>query len=121
MEIRIPVPTNFSFKRTVISHGWYNLRPFSLDRENWRLTRVIDLPNRRPVNVSIDATKRFLRITCGEELSTAHSAKIVRDIRHILRLDDDLDSFYSVVTADPDFAWIEQQGAGRLLRSPTVF
>jgi len=121
MEIRIPTPPNFSFKRTVISHGWYNLLPFSLDRENWRLSRVLDLPKRRPVNVSIDATKRFIRIGCDEEIGTANTAKIVRDVRHILRLDDDLDTFYSIVGADPDFGWIAEQGAGRLMRSPTVF
>jgi N-glycosylase/DNA lyase len=121
MEIRIPVTTNFSFKRTVISHGWYGLLPFSLDRENWRLSRVIALPRRRPVNVSVDATKRFLRIRSNERVGTAETAKIVRDVRHILRLDDDLDSFYSLIREDPDFAWIQQQGAGRLMRSPTVF
>jgi N-glycosylase/DNA lyase len=121
MEIRIPTPKNFSFIRTVISHGWYGLLPFSLDRENWRLSRVIDLPKRRPVTVSIDATKRFVRIACVDQTSAADTDKIVRNVRHILRLDDDLENFYARVKMDPDFAWIEQQGAGRLLRSPTVF
>ena len=46
---------------------------------------------------------------------------MLRDARHILRLDDDLQSFYLATGNDPDFAWIGEQGAGRLLRSPTVF
>src|SRR5262249_49086716 len=29
--------------------------------------------------------------------------------------------FYNSVRADPDFAWIAGEGAGRMLRSPTVF
>lgn len=121
MEIRIPTPKNFSFKRTVISHGWYDLLPFSLDRKNWRLSRVIELNRRDPVTVSVNARKRFIRIACAEQPGKSDTAKIVRDVRHILRLDDDLESFYSVVRSDPDFAWIQQQGAGRLMRSPTVF
>jgi len=39
----------------------------------------------------------------------------------MFRLDDDLQNFYDLMLADPEFAWIAEQGAGRLLRSPTVF
>ena len=35
-------------------------------------------------------------------------------------LDDDLSGFYARATGDPDLAWAAR-GAGRLLRSPTVF
>ncbi len=46
---------------------------------------------------------------------------MLRDARHILRLDDDLRNFYLATGNDPEFAWIGEQGAGRMLRSPTVF
>jgi len=46
---------------------------------------------------------------------------ILRDVRHMFRLDDDLNEFYEAMSADPDFVWITHEGAGRLLRSPTVF
>ncbi|PWT92744.1 MAG: hypothetical protein C5B55_05735 [Blastocatellia bacterium] len=121
MEIRILTPKIFSFKRTVISHGWYGLLPFEFDRQNWRLKRVIDLNKRRPITVEISGTNRFLRVEFGEDLGDAHIEKVTRDVRHILRLDDDLETFYATVRSDPDFAWIEIQGAGRLIRSPTVF
>jgi N-glycosylase/DNA lyase len=39
----------------------------------------------------------------------------------MLRLDDNLDDFYQLVDNDREFDWIRNQGAGRLLRSPTVF
>jgi N-glycosylase/DNA lyase len=48
-------------------------------------------------------------------------AAITRDVRHILRLDDDLGGFYKAMSANPDFDWISRVGAGRLVRSPTVF
>src|SRR5436189_6010952 len=39
----------------------------------------------------------------------------------MLRLDDDIGAFYQLLVDDDDFNWIAEQGAGRLLRSPTVF
>jgi 3-methyladenine DNA glycosylase/8-oxoguanine DNA glycosylase len=39
----------------------------------------------------------------------------------MLRLDDSLDEFYDSVAGDAEFGWIGESGAGRLLRSPTVF
>jgi N-glycosylase/DNA lyase len=38
-----------------------------------------------------------------------------------MRLDDDLSGFHAVMAGHPEFAWIETQGAGRMLRSPTVW
>ena len=39
----------------------------------------------------------------------------------MFRLDEDMNSFYEAVSAELDFRWIATEGAGRLLRSPTVF
>ena len=41
-------------------------------------------------------------------------------VRHMLRLDEDMSAFYAVAAADPDLEWVAL-GAGRMLRSPTVF
>ena len=121
MEITISTPREFSFKRTVISHGWCQLLPFKIDQEKWRLTRSLDLDNGKPVTVTISATKRALIIRTSRPLNQAAVAKVVLDVRHMLRLDDDMAGFYRLLAADGDFNWIPAQGAGRLLRSPTVF
>ena len=121
MELKIPTPPTFNFKRTVISHGWYGLLPFSLDSQKWELTRVIDLGRKPPVTVVMSGRKNYVKVTTSRSLGKAEQAKVQRDVRHILRLDDDLQAFYLSIDADPDFAWIGTQGAGRLLRSPTVF
>ncbi|HEY6804268.1 MAG TPA: hypothetical protein VI306_11850 [Pyrinomonadaceae bacterium] len=120
-EITIATPPTFSFKRTIISHGWCELLPFSIDRDKWELRRVIDLGARPPASISLTAQKRTVKITSSRRLGKADEAKVVRDARHILRLDDDLAAFYSAMSAEPDFGWIAEQGAGRMLRSPTVF
>jgi len=41
-------------------------------------------------------------------------------VRTILNLDEDLSGFYALVAEDPDLAWAAR-GAGRMLRTPTVF
>jgi len=121
MDLKIPTPHNFSFRRTVASHGWYQLPPFALDTKKWQLTRVIDVGTKPPVTVFMTGLKSHIRITPARSLSQPEAAIVLRDCRHVLRLDDDLRDFYLATSNDPEFAWIEQQGAGRLLRSPTVF
>ena len=121
MQLSIATPRSFNFKRTMISHGWSELLPFEFDRDNWTLTRVIDLGNTTPVLVKISGTKRELRINTTSRLNKGATEKIVRDVRHMFRLDDDMSSFYRTMSGDPEFSWIADQGAGRMLRSPTVF
>ena len=121
MELKITTPQNFSFRRTVASHGWYQLLPFSLDTSKWELTRVIDLGKKSPATIFLNARKNHVRVTSSRPLNKIEAAVALRDARHILRLDDDLTPFYLAIENDPEFAWIGEQGAGRMLRSPTVF
>ena len=121
MQIQVPTPRNFSFRRTVLSHGWCVLPPFEFDRENWTLTRVIDFERANPVTVTISGTKGGLDVKTSRPVAPRASEKIVRDVRHMFRLDDDMNSFYETVSDESDFSWIAAEGAGRLLRSPTVF
>lgn len=121
MQISINVPRDFSFKRTIISHGWCELLPFEIDRTNWMLTRVLDLKSAKPVTVHISASTRAIHIQLSRKLSERATQQVVRDVRHMLRLDDDMGSFYGLMSTDEDFSWIATQGAGRMLRSPTVY
>lgn len=121
MQLSIATPRNFNFKRTVISHGWCELLPFKCDRDKWVLERVIDLGGTNPVLVKITGNKRGLQIDTSARLSKASAEEVIRAVRHIFRLDDDMSPFYSSIVSDPDFSWIANQGAGRMLRSPTVF
>lgn len=121
MNITIPTPRNFNFRRTIISHGWYGLLPFVLDSEKYELTRVIDLDPKPPVTIVMSGRKGHVHVTASRSLTKSDVAKVTRDARHILRLDDDLQPFYLAIGEDPEFAWIGVQGAGRMLRSPTVF
>lgn len=121
MQLVLKTPPGFNFRRTVLSHGWCVLPPFELDRQNWRLTRVIDLKRGKPVTVEVTARKNGITIETPSRVAETATQKIIRDVRHIFRLDDDLKDFYRITSTAPEFEWIQEQGAGRLLRSPTVF
>lgn len=121
MELKIPTPQNFSFRRTVASHGWYQLPPFALDTTKRELSRVIDVGAKPPVTIFLTERKRHVHVNTSRPVTKSEAAIILRDARHMLRLDDDLNPFYSSITNDPEFSWIGEQGAGRLLRSPTVY
>jgi N-glycosylase/DNA lyase len=124
VQISIPVPPAFNFKRTAMSHGWRALLPFEFDEAGWSITRVLALDGDggAPVTVHITASDDALRVNVARrKLGKRDAARITRDVRHMFRLDDELSTFYAAVAADPDFSWIIDEGAGRLLRSPTVY
>ena len=121
MEISIPTTKTFNFKRTAISHGWYDLPPFELTQETWTLSRVIDLGVARPLTVAISEGPRAVTVRLPRSVGKRAIEKITRDVRHMLRLDDDMSQFYDSVARDSDFSWIATAGAGRMMRSPTVF
>ena len=121
MKVTIPTPLDFNFRRTVMSHGWCALLPFEFDKTTWTLIRVLDAGEATPVTVRITSAKRALAIELSRRLKKASVEIVIRDVRHMFRLDDDLQVFYKSVSAEAEFAWIADEGAGRLLRSPTVF
>ena len=121
MEITVKTPRNFNYRRTVLSHGWCQLPPFEFDLKSWTLLYTLDAGSARPVTVCIKGQKESINISTKRQLGAQSAARVERAVRHMLRLDDDMDSFYSALAAEPDFAWVAEEGAGRLLRSPTVF
>ncbi len=119
----IEKPFNFSFRHTVFSHGWYSLPPFELDAENWRHKYVFhDDENIEQRAAAIYETENELNIeVSGIKITEKFKRKILRDARHILRLDENLSEFYKLTKLEKEFAWIAENNAGRLLRSATVF
>ena len=120
MNFSIPAPAGFDFRRTLQSHGWYDLLPFKMLGDT-TIVRVLDAGEAAPVSVTITGDRRALRVSTPRRLGKRAAARVERDVRHIFRLDEPLTEFYAAVAGDPDFAWIARDGAGRLLRSPTVY
>jgi 3-methyladenine DNA glycosylase/8-oxoguanine DNA glycosylase len=105
------------FVRTVLSHGVADLLPNVVARDGSSFETVLAARGRAwPVRVVPDGPQAA-RLEVAAEAPVGQLAGV---IRHMLRLDDDLSAFYAVAEADADLAWAAQ-GAGRMLRSPTVF
>ena len=120
MNFSIPTPDGFDFKRTLYSHGWYGLLPFE-QSDGDALIRVLEVSNGALITVKVKSSVDALNISAAGRLNKNERAQIERDVRHIFRLDDLLTEFYERIEGDPDFGWIARDGAGRLLRSPTVY
>jgi 3-methyladenine DNA glycosylase/8-oxoguanine DNA glycosylase len=119
-KLILETPRDFNFKTAVYSHGWSQLLPFALDLENWRLSCV--LTGEKPVSAVVYEAAGNIEIEVADgRISQAAEAKILRDVRHILRLDDDLSGFYHLIRKEKRLAWVAELSGGRLLRSPTVF
>lgn len=114
----IKLPEHFNFRTTVYGHGWCDLAPFELDEENWRLRYVFTVDGRA---VPAALSERGGRLRIDTAVDVDNKAKLITDVRHILRIDEDLEDFYAAVAPHSRFEWIGRTGAGRLLRSPTVW
>lgn len=108
--------------RTVNSHGVVDLPPMRIDEEARALEATLPLDGRPPRAVRIvEGGPALALITVrGRAPGVADAAGLLHVVRHVLRLDEDLSGFYELAADDPDLAWATR-GAGRLVRSPTVF
>ena len=113
-------PADFSFRHTIYSHGWCDLPPFAIDEKNWKLDYVFTCKRTGdPASARLSESDGKIRVDLDG--SKIDKAGLLRDVRHILRLDDDLNAFYDLAKKDENLAWVSGINAGRLLRSPTVF
>src|SRR5436853_1353072 len=88
----VELPDHFNFRSTIYSHGWCELRPFAIDEEKWTLSYVFAGTNGAgPVPVVISEENGRLKI---EIESLTVPERLVSDVRHLLRLDDDLEGLY---------------------------
>ena len=104
--------------RTIMSHGVADLPPNRIDEESRTLETTVAVPRGRPQTVILREERS------GKAALTAPAGKrseaVLGGVRHMLRIDEDLSEFYSLAAEDPDLAWVTE-GAGRLMRSQTVY
>jgi 3-methyladenine DNA glycosylase/8-oxoguanine DNA glycosylase len=108
-------------RRTLASHGVATLAPQRVDDERWVLETVLRVAGEaRTVRVGAGPAGALLVHTDGPPPSARQKAAILATVGHVFALDEDLSAFYELAAADPVLAWVTS-GAGRMLRSPTVF
>jgi N-glycosylase/DNA lyase len=116
----IKLPRRFSFRHTVGSHGWYDLPPFEHEEGSDRFRYVFAPWAKDPAITALVKRERSI-LKVGLSAKPRDPDRITSGIKHILRLDDDLDEFYRTLECDDRLSWVADANAGRLLRSPTVW
>jgi len=117
-----PAGEVIDLRRVFVSHGIASLPPMRVDEKAWTFEITVPLAGIGARTLAISqARPGHGVISVAGGISTPRVAEaVMRQVRHILSLDVDLTSFYAVARGDPDLAWVVQ-GAGRMVRSPTVF
>jgi 3-methyladenine DNA glycosylase/8-oxoguanine DNA glycosylase len=136
LPLRGPAGEPVDLRRTLLSHGLAALPPVAVDAAALTLTvtvaapggpRTVRLcgaggapsgappapPGQHPPCVSLE-------VADGGPPPGAAAAALTASLRRMLCLDDDLSRFYAKAARDPGLAWA-CAGAGRLLRSTSVF
>jgi 3-methyladenine DNA glycosylase/8-oxoguanine DNA glycosylase len=105
-------------RRTIQSHGLVDLPPFRPDEDGHALGAALRIDGSGP---------RSLRIADGREgrawvevEGTADPKAALDATAQVLRLEEDLSGFYELAAEDSELAWATR-GAGRIVRSQTVF
>jgi N-glycosylase/DNA lyase len=120
MRVRLDTPSDFSFRRTVDSHGWSALAPFTTaDDASWIAT-VVALPGGGARSIVLREDKGVVLESPGTVDATTRRA-LTAAARRILALDVDISAFHDVVRLDPRYRWIAETRSGRLLRGPSAF
>ena len=109
-------------RRVFLSHGIASLPPMRLDEKAWTFEITVPLHGfgARTLMVSQARPGHGLVSVIGESLTSEVGSAVMAQVRHVLSLGLDLTPFYAVAAEDADLSWVVR-GAGRMVRSPTVF
>jgi 3-methyladenine DNA glycosylase/8-oxoguanine DNA glycosylase len=121
--LTIPVGKDFSFWRTVFSHGWCALPPFYVNKNEAFLTRIHTFPDGRSISLRLEERPHGICISVPDDLKLDRLSRtgIMRSIGSCFRLGENFAQFYREARREPAFRWVARSRAGRLLRAPTVF
>lgn len=108
--------------RTITSHGVASLPPMFPDESAGTLEMTLEAAPGKARRVKVEPGRRgHLRmVVIGPAPGARAFERLVEMTRHVLRLDEDLSPFYEVAGRDPELSWVTT-GAGRMIRSATVF
>jgi 3-methyladenine DNA glycosylase/8-oxoguanine DNA glycosylase len=118
IKFRFYKPRLFSLEKTVMSHGWVMLKPYSWNPNT--LSGAYNL-NGKGISFSIRETK--LSILVEAECDRSSEAELRSALRYALNLDFPLEEFAKLATnmGRKDLSLMAREGWGRLLRSTSAW
>ena len=122
--VAVSVPPPFSLELVVRSHGWYQCPPFLWLEDEGRLLRGERLGDDDYLIATHQIADDRVEITvAGADADTDadSDAEMVRRMRRMLRLDEDLTGFQAAAAGKPRIAPVVSRGWGRILRGSTLW
>jgi hypothetical protein len=108
------------FARTIVSHGVAELPPNRVALDTRTVETTLPVPGgARTVRMTAQGGKLFVDMLAGRGGVRVRDT-LAATVTHMFRLDEDLSAFYAITCEDVELSWCAH-GAGRMLRSPTVF
>lgn len=112
----------FEFALAITGHGWFDLEPHHWCAETQTLDTVVRTAGgAADLRLRVAKSGLSLRIDSHRKLDRTGISACRRAVRRMLRLDQDLDEFWQRCGAVPRLAWVSRRGAGRIMRSVSVF
>ena len=121
-KLYLSTPKCFSFKSTLYSHGWSDLRPFELTEKPLSIGYVCKTSAKSINLLHISEVKdQKLEIAVDSKLNDKGKNHILEVVNRLLRIDEDFDEFYKIAGKTKQFSWVVKYSAGRLLRSGSLW
>jgi N-glycosylase/DNA lyase len=131
LRLRGPGGEPVDLQRTINSHGFAELAPARLDPATGSLDLTLRVRGAKPRRVRIGPGRRgYASVKVlgsrtpqkagAQKAGIGYEGQVLAGASRVLRLDQDLSGFYALAAEDPDLSWATT-GAGRMIRSPSVF
>jgi 3-methyladenine DNA glycosylase/8-oxoguanine DNA glycosylase len=121
MRAHLDPPSGFSFRRTVASHGWCDLLPYTAAPDGSGVSTVVALPRGGARWLTMREEKERIVVESPGAADAVDRRALIAAARRALALDVPMDEFHAAVRRDPRYRWIADTGTGRLLRSPSAW
>jgi 3-methyladenine DNA glycosylase/8-oxoguanine DNA glycosylase len=120
--LTLALPKPFELRLALFGHGWIALQPHGWSEQQRTWTTVLRIGQKAfAVSTRQQSNQLRVQIDGNRTLTPRQLETLRRQLRHMLRLDEDLTPFWQLCRQTKGFHWVARRGGGRLLRSPTVF
>jgi N-glycosylase/DNA lyase len=121
-KFHLSLPSDFSLKSTIFSHGWSDLAPFKRHVDPLQIDYILKIPSGQVHHLHISSLNDLqLEIDTESVVNDNTREQILTMVKRMFRLDEDYTEFYQLARQSPEFSWITDFNAGRLLRCGTLW
>lgn len=121
MQFAITPPAPFSLHSVIHSHGWFQLAPFEILDDGQALAYTMQLSTGKVIRFEVRSAKNLIQVTAPEQLLPGEETEVRDSVHWMLSLDSNLEDFHEAARDEPRLQKAIEKGAGKILRSPTLF